>query len=72
MEKMESIKVKAIKRGYDGVQVREVGEVFEFKGKLGSWMKEASKGDEAFESKVEKKPGAQAKGPQKPADKSVI
>jgi hypothetical protein len=32
------MKVKAIKRGYDGQQIREPGDVFEFKGKLGKWM----------------------------------
>ena len=31
-------KVKAIKRGFDGFVVREVGEEFEFEGEIGSWM----------------------------------
>ena len=29
---------KAIARGYDGVKVREIDEVFEFEGPQGSWM----------------------------------
>jgi hypothetical protein len=32
------MRVKAIKKGYDGKQIREPGAVFEFEGKLGSWM----------------------------------
>lgn len=31
---------KAIHRGYDGYQLREVGEVFEYGGRPGDWMKE--------------------------------
>lgn len=36
-------KYKAIKRGYDGVKLREPGEVFEFSGKAGSWMEPLDK-----------------------------
>tara|TARA_R110001599_G_scaffold171353_1_gene362434 strand:+ start:446775 stop:446948 length:174 start_codon:yes stop_codon:yes gene_type:complete len=34
------MKVQATKVGFDGIKTREIGEVFEFKGELGSWMKE--------------------------------
>lgn len=30
--------VKATKRGFDGVKLREPGDTFEFEGKPGSWM----------------------------------
>lgn len=32
------MKVKALKRGFDGVVIREAGEVFEFKGEVGDWI----------------------------------
>ena len=32
------MRVRAKARGYDGVAVREEGDVFDFSGKLGSWM----------------------------------
>lgn len=32
-------KYVAIKKGFDGMVVREEGEVFPFEGKPGSWMK---------------------------------
>jgi len=33
-------KYKALVKGYDGKQIRQPGEVFEFKGKPGKWMQE--------------------------------
>lgn len=30
--------VKAIKRGFDGIKTREVGEVFDYAGPKGSWF----------------------------------
>lgn len=49
-------KVKAIARGFDGIQIREEGEVFEFSGKLGKWMVVLDKESEkpAKDSKKEK------------------
>lgn len=38
MPKLVDGMVRAIGRGFDGSRVREIGEVFEFKGVLGSWM----------------------------------
>lgn len=31
------MKVKAIKKGFDG-EIRNEGDIFDFEGKLGSWM----------------------------------
>ncbi len=59
-------KYKAIKRGYDGIKVREIGEEFEFVGKkAGSWME--------LVDKVKPSPvkAAEIKS-EKPADKEVI
>lgn len=66
------MKVKAIKRGFDGVAVREAGEVFEFSGKLGKWMEkvggaekhEACEDPHALPVKhaEEQEPKAKAKG----------
>jgi hypothetical protein len=49
-------KVKAIQEGYDGIQIRKKGDIFDFEGPLGTWMeavdkKEESKSDEDAESK---------------------
>ncbi|MBA3755525.1 MAG: hypothetical protein H0X02_04565 [Nitrosomonas sp.] len=38
-EVKEAKEYVAVKRGYDGVKVREVGEVFMFSGIPGKWMK---------------------------------
>jgi hypothetical protein len=46
-------KYKALKKGYDGVKLREPGEVFEFDGKPGSWM-QALDGQAAPAPAVEK------------------
>lgn len=32
------MKVRALRRGYDGKQIRDEGDEFEFAGPLGSWM----------------------------------
>ena len=40
-KKMVEGKVIALRRGFDGKQIREGGEEFFFKGVLGDWMKEA-------------------------------
>lgn len=57
------MKVVAIKRGFDGQVVREVGEVFDFEGELGSWMKHADmkKSDEKKQDLKAEKPKADAK-----------
>lgn len=55
--------VKAIKRGFDGVKLREPGETFEFEGKPGSWMeavKEQADADTPAET-VKEQPAAQGK-----------
>jgi len=52
-------KMKAIKKGYDGKQIRNIGDVFDFEGKPGSWMQRV---DEKAES------GGPSK-PEKPASK---
>lgn len=35
------MRVRATERGYDGRELREVGDQFDFDGKLGSWMEAA-------------------------------
>lgn len=52
-------KYRAIKRGYDGIVVREVGDVFEFAGKPGSWMEPIE--DKKVEVVEEIKPKEKAK-----------
>lgn len=50
-------KVKAVKKGFDGKRIREVGEVFDFEGKPGSWMEvveEKKPSKPVKEEKVEK------------------
>lgn len=59
------MKVKAIAKGFDG-KIREVGEVFEFKGteeQVGSWMEVL----EAPKKKAAKKP-APKKKEEKPSE----
>lgn len=72
-------KYKALKRGFDGLKVREIGEEFNFLGKPGSWMKpvnakaeaaEVAMVDELLEDALEhkaEKPEAKGKGKDKPA-----
>lgn len=57
------MQVKAIKRGFCGVKVREPGEEFPFKGKLGSWMKAVNEEvlPVAAESIVSKEPVSEEK-----------
>jgi hypothetical protein len=42
---------KAIERGFDGIKVREVGEVFEFHGPKGKWMEKVDPAQEPQEVK---------------------
>ena len=53
------MRVRAKARGYDGVTVREVGDEFDFNGKLGSWMEpvdgSASGGDKSGDQAKSKK-----------------
>lgn len=60
--------VKAKARGFDGQVVREKGEVFEFKGKLGRWMEpykaEAPKAEKPVEAKAPVAKGKKATGDQ--------
>ncbi len=50
------MKYQAIKRGFDGIVVREVGAVFEFEGKPGSWMKPVEEGAPAVAPVKEDRP----------------
>lgn len=52
---------KATARGYDGVTLREKGDVFEFGGKPGSWMVEV-KGVKAPVDASAKKPDEPSNG----------
>jgi hypothetical protein len=47
------MKVKATERGFDGIKVREPGEVFDYEGKLGTWM-------EPIEEETAQEPAAKA------------
>jgi hypothetical protein len=38
--------VRATRKGYDGKEIREEGDVFPFAGKLGSWMEEVDSDDD--------------------------
>jgi len=58
---------KAIKKGFDGKKIRMAGEVFEYEGKPGKWMKEVG----AAESKEAVK-SMKAKSKDKPKDEDVI
>lgn len=60
-------KVKAVKRGFDGKRVREIGEVFEFEGKPGSWMELVEEKKPAKPAKLDKV--EEAVKPAKPAKK---
>lgn len=60
-------KYRAIKRGYDGVVVREVGVIFEFAGKPGSWMVPVEDKEE-----VKPKEKVREKAGKSPNDKDVI
>lgn len=55
-------KYKALKRGYDGSKVIEIGEEFEFSGKPGKWMEliDDSKPAPKAQPKAEEKPKASA------------
>lgn len=53
------MKVKAIARGFDGNVVREIGDVFEFEGKLGKWMEKV---DGQEEEPKKKEPAPKEKG----------
>lgn len=55
------MQVTAIKKGYDGVKVREIGETFEFDGPLGSWMVDANDVNAIAEAKSGKNAASTAK-----------
>jgi hypothetical protein len=69
--------VKAIAQGFDGMALRQPGDVFEFKGKLGKWMKphsddgEQEDAEESGAPEAPAKPKAKAKAKKAPAEKAV-
>jgi hypothetical protein len=63
--------VKATKRGFCGKQVREAGEVFEFEGKLGSWMEAVGVKAPAAPVLEAEAPKAEAPAPVKRRAKAV-
>lgn len=56
------MKVRALKKGYDGKQLREKGDVFDYEGKLGSWMEPLEK---APKEKKEQEQAPKEKAPKK-------
>jgi hypothetical protein len=66
---------KAIKKGFDGKQIRHPGEVFDFDGKPGSWMEEVEAKKEESSDKGPKEKGTESqKGTQgkRASDKKVV
>lgn len=70
------VRYKAIARGYDGAKIREIGEIFDFAGKPGTWMKpldevKAAKAQASVQS-GEKAPEGEVPPADKPSDSDVI
>lgn len=62
-------KYKAIMKGFDGVKIREPGDVFDFDGPQGRWMKKLDgKEDQKAQGGVVSKP----EGKKPTGEKSVI